>query len=418
MRYCEENFDKILLYSMEVTTNIGCRLNCRFCPQDIFVKAYYKDNPSVPKMLSMENFKTIHSRLEENSVVTFSGLSEPFANPELVTMIMYAHKHDSIINLYSTLVGVSRKDLSHLQYVPFQRLILHIPDEKDNSKFQINEEYICNLKWCLDNLEVTNLSCHGMTHHSVRAIVEKSGLDIDITMHDRCGNVNDPAAVRATSATGRIVCASNPSHAYDIRWFSPAVPSVLPDGRVIPCCMDFGMKHVLGNLLDQSWEEIRANETFGRFYKGFEDNGNTLCRRCICAFPMRDLPSTQLKSLLETEAGICRIFGDRKMPPPPKFAIMGLGSLFREKYFVYGWDEAIKATVFVDNNSALWGKKLRGMTLPSESGVVESPEALRHYPEILVVTFVRDDVEMGRQLDDMNINHANIFELLSIIVHA
>ena len=43
---------------------------------------------------------------------------------------------------------------------------------------------------------------------------------------------------------------------------------MFPDGTLVVCCQDYGMKHVLGNLLEESWEEIRAGKEFQYFRKG------------------------------------------------------------------------------------------------------------------------------------------------------
>ena len=62
---------------------------------------------------------------------------------------------------------------------------------------------------------------------------------------------------------------------------------LLPNGDVILCCMDYGLKHKLGNLLDQSYNEILNSTEIQKLNKlnnqlGFSEE--TLCKSCNDAF--------------------------------------------------------------------------------------------------------------------------------------
>lgn len=60
---------------------------------------------------------------------------------------------------------------------------------------------------------------------------------------------------------------------------------MLPDGRVIICSNDWGMKHVLGNLLEQSYEDIMNGEEAQRIRRAMNDETKDviLCRNCFQA---------------------------------------------------------------------------------------------------------------------------------------
>jgi hypothetical protein len=242
-------------------------------------------------------------------------------------------------------------------------------------------------------------------------------------MHDRAGYIVDPDAKVSPKTKGRIVCLYSPDAVNDFHKIAPTAPSVRPDGRVVPCCMDFGMRHILGNLITQSWEEIRNNTEFKAFYKSFDGEGDSLCRSCYGAVSITRLPAYRLKLLLQNKKNIEKDKDGilKKLASAPYVGIMGLGKIFSEHYFTDLWDEAFNATVFVDNDSSLWGKPIRGMSLPSKKGVVESPAELRKYPGIFVITFVGEDKKLAQQLDAMcvgrgeGVDHANIFEIYSLI---
>ena len=215
----EKNFDKIRLYSLEFTTNIGCKLDCRFCPQEAAVKAYYDytaDSSKPVATLTFENFKKIYIRLEKNSIVSFSGTSEPLANPETIAMIHYACENNSKIALFTTLQSSARHDMEKLKDVPFLSFVVHVPDEEGNSKFDITEEYIQTLTYTVENFTISSLSCHGTIHHAVKGIIEKSDLRVDTTILDRAGYITDPQVKTSPQTDGRIICVFNPNLAEDI----------------------------------------------------------------------------------------------------------------------------------------------------------------------------------------------------------
>lgn len=57
---------------------------------------------------------------------------------------------------------------------------------------------------------------------------------------------------------------------------------LLPDGTVLLCCMDYGMKHILGNLREQSYDEIMNGGEMQRIKKCMNDElkDDILCRSC------------------------------------------------------------------------------------------------------------------------------------------
>jgi len=56
---------------------------------------------------------------------------------------------------------------------------------------------------------------------------------------------------------------------------------MLPNCDVVLCCMDFGLKHKLGNLLDQSYLDIVNSPNFQKIRSNrFHWDGDCLCREC------------------------------------------------------------------------------------------------------------------------------------------
>lgn len=57
---------------------------------------------------------------------------------------------------------------------------------------------------------------------------------------------------------------------------------VLVDGSVVPCCLDHEGDMVLGNLFDQSFEEIMASSRACSIFEGFTNHRavESMCQRC------------------------------------------------------------------------------------------------------------------------------------------
>lgn len=45
------------LRGLEITTTIGCRVNCRYCPQSLLLSRYYETDKNRKKFLDFEDYK-------------------------------------------------------------------------------------------------------------------------------------------------------------------------------------------------------------------------------------------------------------------------------------------------------------------------------------------------------------------------
>ena len=81
---------------MEITTVIGCRVQCTFCPQTLLMDKYEEKNITdkitwgKPVIMSFDTFKTCLDKLPKNVETDFSGYAEPWLNPECTKMILFA----------------------------------------------------------------------------------------------------------------------------------------------------------------------------------------------------------------------------------------------------------------------------------------------------------------------------------------
>lgn len=175
---------------------------------------------------------------------------------------------------------MSKEDYYQMRNMNIKTFVLHIPDENNNSKFNITDEYIGLLNEVIEDsmrgdFRIDHYSCHGQIHPAIKKLIEKSGKLVDSRMCNRAGNIKEECEVSATKKEGEIIC----------RWCAGTALDknvLLPDGTVLMCSMDFGMQFVLGNLLTEDYEEIAEGKRKILLRKKLqsEEYGDILCRNC------------------------------------------------------------------------------------------------------------------------------------------
>lgn len=189
---------------------------------------------------------------------------------------------------------------------------------------------------------------------------------------------------------------------------------MLPDGCLVLCCQDYGMKHILGNLITQSWSEICDGEEYRKFADGMKDETiDILCRSCSDARQIESLPAMQLKNIvLDTSKDelVQELSQETKQViecfrKAETVCVFGIGKLFRDHFFQEYWHEGLGVSVFSDNNSSMHGKEIGGIKCIS-------PEQLKEIRNLLVVVFVKNGEGIITQLKDMGIENCIVIDRL------
>ncbi len=387
------------LHGLELSLTIGCRLNCNYCPQKLLLSRYYGQNINRKSKLDFDDFKIVLDKVQEGGTLSFCGMSEPFHNDQCADMIVYASEKGYRICLNTTLVGMNLSDFEKIKDVSFENFILHIPDQDEHSKFVLTKEYLQLLKLVNEKIRVDYYSCHGIVHEAVKDIIDKEKY-AGIELHDRAGNL-DLDNYSSISVKDEIICYSGSEEQVG-GW----MPVMLPDGNLVLCCQDYGMKHILGNLIQQSWNEICNGEEYLSFQAGLKDDSiDILCRKCSKAKPKKTLPAMQLKKIREN----MNMGGEETVNISEKarkvierfcaadyICVFGLGKLWRDHYYQEYWNEGLGTNLFSDNNSKLHGMYING------TKCVE-PDSLKKYEKLLVVLFVKNSSAIISQLHQMGI---------------
>ena len=229
---------------LDVTTQIGCPVNCaKYCPQEVTISRY-----SGVQRLTLGNWALILSHLPKRLPVCFSGVCEPFANPDTIDFIDMAHEAGHPLAIYTTLYQASKKDVERLVSYRFLTFVLHLPDGQ-TMKVPLSEEYktnvftviqrVKNVTFCIMN----DLFVSGNRENITRGI---------------------PARKKVFKLCSRL---SHPNF------------NVLPNGDVNLCPIDFGLSHIVGNLFKEDYETIR--ERFWSKRKSFD-----ICSTCYYNKPL------------------------------------------------------------------------------------------------------------------------------------
>lgn len=264
---------------IEITSRIGCSVNCRYCPQEVLCHAYFKGDSDRCSLMSMENFIKCIEHTPEDTIITFSGFVEPFLHPDAVDMIRYVADTGRDMQLFTTMVGLNADKLRQIKDIPFLYVVVHLPDEEGYANIPITEEYKETLEYIISLKNngrpfVDCANCQGTPDGNMMEIIDGRIPIDDRQLIDRAGNLKDAALLHSERKSGRLFCRMSSEQTH---WV------LLPDGTVTLCCNDFGMQHVLGNLLESTFPEIKEGAAYKKIRRQMLDpnDESMLCRNCL-----------------------------------------------------------------------------------------------------------------------------------------
>jgi len=261
---------------LEITTNVGCPVDCTYCPQETFL-AEYGSGKRGKRTLSLTDFDKVLAKLPNDCEIGFSGFAEPWNNEYCTEMVERASKKFSKITIYTTLVGMTMEDARRLARLEFKVFCIHLPTTNKTENIPITEQYLDVLKECVDTIPGITYAVFGPLPVDVKNIVGDLPATPPEHMVSRCGLV--PNCGKNVVINGPVRCLSvGESEILDHN-------VLLPDGRVVLCCMDFGMTHVLGNLFTQTYESLFEGEEADKIRAGLRGEGTVICQYCEYGVP-------------------------------------------------------------------------------------------------------------------------------------
>ena len=249
--------------TMEITTMIGCPLMCTFCPQDALKSAYGKTSKS-EKYMQFSDYEIMLSKIPLHVQIDFAGMSEPWANPACTKMLQLTLERGYRTSIYTTLYGMSVSDAQFItqELLPkyekqIEIIVLHLPDANGNMRgYKGSEEYRTVLQtfgsthsFLGNRLAAMTMDRSGRVHPDLQDIVPRLAA---WQGHSRAGSLGEEQTQKVGASAPprketRVKCGQTDFYDHN---------TLNPDGSVYLCCMDYGLKNRLGNLLEQDYWEL------------------------------------------------------------------------------------------------------------------------------------------------------------------
>ena len=276
--------------TLEVTTMIGCPLMCNFCPQDNLRDTYGKE---APKYMSLATFRTAIDKLPWDTRIDFSGMAEAWVNPECSDMLAYALERGHDVAIYTTLYNWDSATVDRVadllsQYTSqIEVFSIHFPDEYGNMKgwkYSTEWEYAFRamsgiVQHLGIKLEAMTMSDHGRIHQDLQHL----GIQLyNWFGHDRAGSLNKEQVKEqpinfVTRHEQPVSCSKTVNYDQHV---------LLPNGDVVLCCMDYDLKHVIGNLVTDSYQDLFTGQQMVNLIRENQRpcySSNSLCKSCTDA---------------------------------------------------------------------------------------------------------------------------------------
>lgn len=275
---------------LEITTNIGCKHNCGYCPQNVLIENYYKDDSARKSVMTLDDFKSVIRNSPESIVITFGGMSEPFENPHAMEMIFWANNLNRKISVNTTLQGISLEDMKRLISVEFESWVIHTPDADGIMNQELTIDYLEKLKF-VEELKIKNKKyvVMGKPNDLVKNILGDKLKQERIVL--RCKNLDKSKIAPGikfkrqiapkVDSNVKIICGKSLTFPYVVNQ-KVECPILLPDGSLILCNNDYALKHVLGNLYKTNYKSIMRNKVMSKIKQSMmcKNDDYLLCRDC------------------------------------------------------------------------------------------------------------------------------------------
>jgi len=270
--------------TIEITTMIGCPLMCNVCPQDKLIKSY-----KGKKYLDLKDLQTILPKIPKHVRIDFSGMSEPWINNQCTDMFQYVLESGYDIAIYTTLVGMTITDtdrvinLIHKYINNIKILCIHLPDKLGNMRgWKYTEDYQYSLSRSLElkNLpffQAMTMNKNSEIHDDIKKFdIKLVDWNINWLGHTRANSLsvtskNNEIVYLHTDHENPVSCASTPFYDHNV---------LLPNGDVVLCCMDYSLKHIIGNLLTDDYDSLYLSSELIKIMK--ENKKITYSKCSIC----------------------------------------------------------------------------------------------------------------------------------------
>ena len=273
------------------TTNV-CNLDCSFCP-----KTTRKN-----KLMTPDEFEAVIQKIQPHTKFIYLHLmGEPLLNPKLEQFLEIASNYKMTVNITTNATLLKNKQAVLLQSNTIRQINISLHSfESNDLNFTLTEyvqqigefikaaretsQLIISIRlWNMDSETLRgnnklNEDILDLLQQEIKplvnireALLEKSSVKLHPNVYlNMAQKFEWPDATRETLST-QVFCHGLRDHL-----------GILADGTVVPCCLDSEGTIKLGNIFNQSLQEIVESERAVKIYEGFSNRQavESLCQRC------------------------------------------------------------------------------------------------------------------------------------------
>ena len=279
---------------LEITSTIGCAMMCDYCPQTLIKSTLDKNIDN--RILNKESFLKYFDNISNNTIIHWSGYSEPLAHKDFEFFVNYLSENKYEQHISTTMFGRNSTEEYMSKTKVFKSITFHLPDDSNLMKLKVTERYLKNLKGALINhskyLNKKNIyivvfgkgfnpQVKSLINNLINTgILSNDSIDIRDHLHSRNGEILNEDF--RTNISGGIDNDKKnkllKSKLYYCSYGRLDQGVLLPNGDINLCCQDYSLKGIIGNLRKKNLNELYNQDII--FEKNFHKGEYNLCKKC------------------------------------------------------------------------------------------------------------------------------------------
>jgi len=285
--------------ALEITVKVGCGRMCDYCPQELFIQSFKTKSPGENRSLSLLDLQDYMENVPTTTLIKWTGFTEPLDAKEFPEMVEFLHKNGFEQTISTTLCGNERSvDYFINEFSKFKQITLHLPDNQGLMKGKFDENYKLILKTFIRNYalqrnkpEVDFFLIGENWHDSIKEIIELSVSDGLFSEENvlKARYLNTRASAISVELFGLKTSGTmiKNKDKYHCAYKRLNQGVLLPNGRVVLCCQDYGMVHTIGSLKQSKLEDIyNSIESDEKLKSMFEEGEFSPCNKCEHYLPI------------------------------------------------------------------------------------------------------------------------------------
>jgi radical SAM protein with 4Fe4S-binding SPASM domain len=279
---------------------------CTYCPQDKLAQAY--QDPI--RVMTKEVFARALEQIPKNTAITFAGFNEPWTNRDCNKFVELALLQGRKVAIFTTLYSITVDECKELIKLvldhPTQvtKFCIHLPDAHGNMRgWRPSKEY--NTVLTMINSSIPGVQIMTMSDgEKIYPTLPKNIVSQSWPMYTRANNLD-------TSVLKGQPFVESPMHEFLTRCSRDSKLTqnvLLPNGDLALCCMDYGLKHIIGNILTHTYEEIQQGPAMTKIREMSNElgyNKKLLCKSCdsaYCRTPWNDQEVYEMVKLVDPDS--------------------------------------------------------------------------------------------------------------------